>query len=225
LWGLAVLNVFEGRCDEGTVLLDEADRLFRSFGDRTGALQVCGTRAWLSLLQGQPEQVITSAKPLLDGPVVDLFFHLSVRERLARAWIELGEVSSAESIAREVVEIAREKGFTLVEAWTLPTLGCALARQGRSAEAREAFERAIELSRAMPHPFNQAVARYEWGDMLAEAGDTAGAQAQLDAALLIFRDLGARPFVERSERALASLHPPEETGTIGRLPPPSGSPG
>jgi hypothetical protein len=57
----------------------------------------------------------------------------------------------------------------------------------------------------MPHPFNEALARYEWGCMLAEAGDPMGAREQLDAALTLFRGLGARPFVERSERAVADL--------------------
>jgi hypothetical protein len=63
----------------------------------------------------------------------------------------------------------------------------------------------------MPYPFNEAVTRYEWGRMLAEAGDTAGTREQLDAAMALFQQLGARPFVERCERALASLQSSEET--------------
>jgi Flp pilus assembly protein TadD len=120
-------------------------------------------------------------------------------------------VRSAETVAREIVETARDKGFTLLEAWTLPTLGCALARQARSAEAREVFQRAIERSRAMPEPLNEAITRHEWGRILAEAGDTAGAREQLDAALTLFRRLGAEPFVERSERVLVSFQSSEET--------------
>jgi hypothetical protein len=57
----------------------------------------------------------------------------------------------------------------------------------------------------MPHPFNEALARYEWGCMLAGAGDPVGAREQLDAALTLFRRLGAVPFVERGERAVAGL--------------------
>jgi hypothetical protein len=49
--------------------------------------------------------------------------------------------------------------------------------------------------------------------MLAEAGDAAEAGEHLDAALAIFRHLGARPFVERGEQALASLQSSEETRT------------
>jgi tetratricopeptide (TPR) repeat protein len=205
LWALAVLNVFVGRWDEATLLLDEAEQLSRSTDDPTAASQVFWAHAWLSLLQGQPARVVTSAKPLLDSPKADLFFQLTQRERGARAWIELGDLSSAETATREVLESARENGFTLAEAWTLPTLGCALARQGRSAEAQEVFERAIELSRAMPEPFNEALTRYEWGRMLADGANAPGAREQLDSALTIFRRLGAAPFVERSQRALASL--------------------
>jgi tetratricopeptide (TPR) repeat protein len=168
-------------------------------------------QTWSSLLHGQPEQVVTSARPLLDSPKGDLFFRLTLRERVTRASIELGDVRGAETVAREVVESARVKGFTLAEAWTLPTLGCALARQGRSAEAREVFERAIELSRAIPEPFNEAITRHEWGCMLVGAGDTAGAREQLDAALILFRRLGAGPFIQRSEQLLVSLQSSDET--------------
>jgi class 3 adenylate cyclase/tetratricopeptide (TPR) repeat protein len=213
LWAVAVLDVFEGRWDEATLLLDEAQQLSRSTGDPTALLQVCCTQAWLSLLQEQPEQVVTSAEPLLDSPKGDLFFRLTLRERVARAWIELGDLSSAETATREVVESARENGLALVEAWTLPTLGCALARQDRSAEAREVFERAIEVSHAMPEPLNEAIARHEWGRMLVGAGDIAGAREQLGVALTLSRRLGAEPFIERSERLLASLQSAEETRT------------
>jgi tetratricopeptide (TPR) repeat protein len=157
--------------------------------------------------------VVSSAKPLLDNPNGDLFFRLALGERVARAWIELDDVSKGETAARQVVETCREKGFTLAEAWTLPTLGCALAKQGRSAEAQEVFERAIELCRAMPEPFTEALTRHEWGCMLAESGDADGAREQLDAALTLFRRLGAVPFIERGERVLASLQSSEETRT------------
>jgi hypothetical protein len=50
--------------------------------------------------------------------------------------------------------------------------------------------------------------------MLAGNGDAAESREQLDAALTIFRRLGAGPFVERSETALASLHSSEGTKTI-----------
>jgi Flp pilus assembly protein TadD len=211
LWAVAVLNVFEGRWDEATLLLDEAEQMSRSGHDLTLARQLCWARAWLSLLQGQPEQVVTSAKPLLGSPKGDLFIRLMLRERVARASIELGDVRSAETVAREIVEIARDKGFTLLEAWTLPTLGCALAGQGRSVEAVEVFENAIELSRAMPEPLNEAITRHEWGCMLVEADDTAGAREQVGAALTLFWRLGAGPFIQRSERILVLLQSSEET--------------
>jgi hypothetical protein len=142
-------------------------------------------------------------------------YRLILRELVAHAWIELGDVANAEALARQVVEVCREQGSDLLEAGTLPTLGRALARQGRTAEAREAFERTIWLSRPMPHPFNEALAHHEWGRMLADAGDHTGARDQLDAALTLFRRLGAVPFVERSERVLASLQSSDETHLPG----------
>jgi tetratricopeptide (TPR) repeat protein len=205
LTALAYLNVFEGRLDEATVQVDEAWQSARGRDDLTAMSTVCWGQSWLSLLQGQPEQVVARAQPLLDNPRIDVMYRLILRELVARAWIDLGDPARAEALARQAVERSREDGTGLLEAATLPTLGRALARQGRTDEAREVFERAIELSRPMPHPFNEAIARYEWGCMLAEVGDAGAARAHLDAALILFRRLGAVPFIERTERALASL--------------------
>jgi tetratricopeptide (TPR) repeat protein len=207
---LAAQNVFEGRWDEATLQLDEAWESSARRDDLSAMSLICWVQAWLSLLQGHPEQVPERAQPLLDNPKLELLYRLSLRERVAHARIELGDVSSAETLARQVVQSAYEEGLDLVRAEALPTLGSALARLGRSAEAQEAFEQAIELSRPMPYPFNEALARYDWGRMLADDGDAAGAREQLDVALTIFRQLGARPFIERSERALASLQLSEE---------------
>jgi hypothetical protein len=66
----------------------------------------------------------------------------------------------------------------------------------------------------MPEPLNEAITRHEWGHMLAEGGDTSGAQEQLIAALTLFRGLGAEPFIERSERLLVSLQSSEETRMV-----------
>jgi class 3 adenylate cyclase/tetratricopeptide (TPR) repeat protein len=205
LTALAYLNVFEGRLDEATVQVDEAWQSARGRDDLTAMSTVCWGQSWLSLLQGQPEQVVARAQPLLDNPRIDVMYRLILRELVARAWIDLDDPARAEALARQAVERSREDGTGLLEAATLPTLGRALARQGRTDEAREVFERAIELSRPMPHPFNEAIARYEWGCMLAEVGDAGAARAHLDAALILFRRLGAVPFIERTERALASL--------------------
>ncbi len=215
LTALAYLNVFEGRLDEATVQVDEAWQSAQDHDDVTAMSTVCWGQSWLSLLRGQPEQVIARAQPLLDNPRIDLMYRLILRELVARAWIDLGDSVRAEALARQAVEGSREDGSDLLEAVALPTLGLALARQGRRAEATEAFEHAIDLSRPMPHPFNEAIARYEWGCMLADAGDPRGAREQLDIALILFRGLGAVPFVERSERALASLPSADETRIPG----------
>ena len=73
-----------------------------------------------------------------------------------------------------------------------------IAQQVRAASN----ECAIELSRAMPEPFTEAITRCEWGRMLADTGDSAGVREQLCEALTLFRRLDAEPFIERSERTL-----------------------
>jgi class 3 adenylate cyclase/tetratricopeptide (TPR) repeat protein len=205
LGSLAWLNIHDGRWDEARVQLDEAWQSARSRDDLTAMSSLCWAEASMSLLQEQPEQVIGRAEPFLDNPRIDPMYQHALRERVALARVDLGDMEGGEALARQAVEACHEKGFALLEAQALVTLGHALARQGRLPEAREVFETTIELSRPMPYPLNEAVAHYEWGCMLAGAGDTAGAREQLGAALAMFRRLGAQPHAARTELALAGV--------------------
>jgi class 3 adenylate cyclase/tetratricopeptide (TPR) repeat protein len=205
------LNLNQGRWDEARPELDEAWESARGRGDLTAIAIVSWMEAWLNLLKGQPEEAVTLLEPLVDEPRIDPMYRHTLRDELARARVDLGDAEGGTDLARQMVEASHEEGLTLMEAAGLVTLGYALARQGRSAEAQDAFAKAIELSHPMPHPFNRALARYEWGCMLASAGDAPAARELLQAALTTYRSLGARPLAERAERALASLCSPEAT--------------
>jgi tetratricopeptide (TPR) repeat protein len=191
-------------------VLDEAFALAERQDDPTAMSVVVWARSWLDRLQGHPERVIASAEPLLDHPRADLWYHLTLGGIVAGARAELGQMSEAEVLARDVVETARKARINLLAVAALPPLGHALSRQGRSTEAQEVLAEAIAQSHEMPEPFTEAHARYEWGRVLSQAGDAQGAREQLDAALTIFKKLGARPFVELTAQALTPLQTAQE---------------
>jgi tetratricopeptide (TPR) repeat protein len=75
-------------------------------------------------------------------------------------------------------------------------------QQGRWDEARQAYEEAASLARAIPYPYAEAVAHYEYGMLHWQRGELEQAVEQLEEALITFRHLGARPLIERTERIL-----------------------
>ena len=77
--------------------------------------------------------------------------------------------------------------------------------QGHWVESEQAFEEAVSLARSMSYPYAEAAALFEWGRMHGAKGEPMLAQSRLKEAVAIFQRLGARPYIERTEQALAVL--------------------
>jgi uncharacterized protein HemY len=75
-------------------------------------------------------------------------------------------------------------------------------RQGRWAEAEQDLKEGIALAQEMPHPYAEARLLQVDGQRHAEQGEPDQAQARLEAALAIFRRLGAVADARRAERTL-----------------------
>jgi hypothetical protein len=78
-------------------------------------------------------------------------------------------------------------------------------RQGRWDEAAQGLEEGITLARAIPYPYAAGRLLHVYGELHLQTGEAGQARARLEAALAIFRRLGARRDAERIERALLSL--------------------
>jgi uncharacterized protein HemY len=78
-----------------------------------------------------------------------------------------------------------------------------LSHGGQWGEAEGAFTEAVSLARSTSNPYAEARALHEWGRMCLQTGVPQHAQKMLEEALAIFRRLGARPYIERAEQALA----------------------
>jgi tetratricopeptide (TPR) repeat protein len=158
--------------------------------------------AELDLLQGRPCVARERLLPLLDRPGLQELDVTFLLPRFAWAQLVLDEAAQARARAAEAVERARRQHYYLALADALRVQGVAMDGTGDQEGAAKAFEQAVVLCRAMPYPYAEALALYEWGMMERRRGDRERGQQRLEEAMAIFRPLGARPYVERTEQAL-----------------------
>jgi uncharacterized protein HemY len=87
----------------------------------------------------------------------------------------------------------------------LRTRGLLFARKNQWHEAENAFNQAVQEAHSMPYPYSEARALYEHSMMHVQKVEPLQARAKLEHALAVFRRLGARPYIERTEQALVQL--------------------
>jgi hypothetical protein len=93
--------------------------------------------------------------------------------------------------------------IALVDALRVQAL--VLLRQEQLPNAEQALLEGLHLARSMPYPYGEARLLQVYGQLLAQGSDLEPARDCLEAALTIFRRLGARNDVERAEQLLATL--------------------
>ena len=141
--------------------------------------------------------------PLLDRPGLQELDVTFLLPRLAWAHLELGDVGDGEEVAQQAVERAWSQRYHLALADALRVQGVGMATTGHQEEAIGVLEKAVALCHAMPYPYAEARALHEWGRIHGARGESGPARERLQAALHIFCRLGARPYIERTEQALA----------------------
>ena len=127
----------------------------------------------------------------------------AIRPVLARAYLELGELSRAEDLLATHLTWAQETGFPGRD--VLRGQALLAARQGRWAEAHQAAEEGLHIARTLPIPYSEALLLEVGGQIHAHQGEPEQARERLQEALAIFRRLGARKDAERTEQSLERL--------------------
>jgi hypothetical protein len=80
-----------------------------------------------------------------------------------------------------------------------------LARLGQGEQATAPLDEGLALAPTLPYPYGEARLLAVYGRLHAQQGQPEQARQRLEAALAIFRRLGARKDAERTEHQLAAL--------------------
>jgi class 3 adenylate cyclase/tetratricopeptide (TPR) repeat protein len=169
-------------------------------GDTWGLWIAYSLLAERDLLLGQPDAALARLEPLLD-PQAE---YLDLRT-LTWAYLERGDLAQAEhTIARAITKATASHDRPSI-AETMRVQGMVQSRQGRWSDATQTFEDALSLARSMTMPYLEGRILYEYGRMHAARGEGEQARERLEEGLLILRRLGARPYIERTERGLREL--------------------
>jgi tetratricopeptide (TPR) repeat protein len=172
-------------------------------GDRQFLEIVQASLAELDVLEGRPEEAMNRLEPLVEQEDADLEYILSPLASAYLAQDEEEQVRRAEETAERAVALGRQQpGFLADALWTK---GMVLIRQGRHEEAERALDEGLTLAASQPYPYGQGRILYELGLMHHEREAPQRARECLEQALAIFQRLGARPYIERTERALHEL--------------------
>jgi tetratricopeptide (TPR) repeat protein len=206
LLALGELALAEGDWEQAEGYLGECIVIAEHTGDSESLRDAQALLAEKDLLEGHPEAALDRLLPLLHQPGWES--HRSFLVSLAWSYLELGNEREAQDLAAKAVAAKTDhEDFVAKDALRLQ--GMVAARQGHWEEARHIFEVALERVRACLYPFGEGRILYEYALMQVRKGDAAQARGRLEAALAIFRRLGARPYIEQTERAMAALPHPE----------------
>lgn len=198
---IAELTLAEGKWEEASAHMEEAHVIFERTRDRSARPMVQRLLAQRDLVNGQP----ASARARLEPLQQEYLLNGGQRQVLAEALLATGEQSRAATMIEAGLEQAFVTGAQADLVGWLQLMGALCQHSGRWREAHTAFKEALSLTRQMPCPYREAQVRYELGRMHTAQGNRSQARAALEEALAIFQRLGARPYAERTARALDSV--------------------
>jgi tetratricopeptide (TPR) repeat protein len=159
------------------------------------------------ILEGRPDAACARLAPLLAGAGQDLWGGADVQRTLAWAHLEMGHVTVADEMVGQAVARVRSQGHRLALVDALWVQALVATRQGRWEDAQRSLEEGLSLARSMPYPYAEGRLLHVYGLMYLQRGEPEPAREQLEAALAIFRRLGARKDAERVEQAITDVLP------------------
>jgi tetratricopeptide (TPR) repeat protein len=199
------LRLAQGAWDEAARHLETAATIGRRNNDMQALRMAHQALAELDLLHGRPDAARARLEPLLDRPGLTEDQATALLPILAQAELEAGNPERAESVLAETMSRAAAQNARLATLDALRVRGVLFSRQRRWTDARHTFEQATAMAHAMSYPYAEARTLYELGLMHGETDAPQQARECLEEALAIFGRLGAQPYIERTEQALAEL--------------------
>jgi DNA-binding CsgD family transcriptional regulator len=142
------------------------------------------------------------------------------RAQVLHAAVEIllaaGDLAAARAAAGELDEIAVRAGAAVLRATATQAAGAVSLAAGEPRAAVGQLREAWELWRDVPAPYEVARVRALIGSAYAALGDEEGARMELDAAVDVFEQLGARPDLERVAALLSRDAAAPSGGLTGR---------
>jgi tetratricopeptide (TPR) repeat protein len=200
---LGWLCLAEGAWDEATKYLEEGCTIADRSTNIELLLQAHALLAQREILEGRPDAACERLAPLRTAAGQDVWGGLFAQMTLAWAYLEMGEVAASGEVAGQAITRAQATGPRTGLADALWVQAMVATRQGRWVEAERTLEEGLALARSMPYPYAEGRLLHVYGLMHLQRGEPGPAREQLEAALAIFRRLGARKDAEQVERALA----------------------
>jgi tetratricopeptide (TPR) repeat protein len=161
--------------------------------------------AELDLLAERPARARQRLEPLLDRSGFEEMQVTELLPALAEAQAACGDAARAEATIQEAIRRTTAANALLVLAQSLVVRGRLRAAQGDLPAAERDFAEALRLACEMSCPYLEARALFSRAISYRNHGHREQARTDLNAARPIFARLGARPFLEWTEQALATL--------------------
>ena len=209
LVALGRLCLAEGDWDAASCYLEEALATAEHHDNLAAQLDAQTALAERDLWEGHPEAARARLVPLLDHLDLAGEWASAPLSWLAWAHLELGNVDQASEVAAQAVTRAQDWHNQIAVVDALRIHAMVVTRQQRWTDAARLLEEALSLARRIVLPYAEARLLHVYGQTHAQKGEPGPARARLEAALAIFRRLGARKDAERVEQDLAALPLPE----------------
>jgi ATP/maltotriose-dependent transcriptional regulator MalT len=204
---LARIKATRGDFEAAASLLDEGLSLA---AEGSHSLYVIGLSfaAEMDLFQGEPARAISRLDQFLARDDVEKEDALLTPALFFLAWahLECGHVDTAHELAQLSIKKLEEENSIIELLIARRVAGMISAARGEYELATSTFDHVISVAREVRYPHAEACALYEYGMMDVRRGNSSEALSRLGAALQIFQKLGAKPYIERAQRALTSTH-------------------
>ncbi len=154
--------------------------------------------------EGEAGQALALAEDTLRASIEQSSL-VSLRQALVEA-VEAAFTLDQESKVQELIDLMRRNiragAQPSIDAHLLRWTGRLAERRGDAEEAETHLRQAAEAFDSLSRPFWSAVARMELGEVLARAGRLRQAEELIAQARRTFTELGAQPYVDRTDRVL-----------------------